>query len=352
MDIIVKDKLGVDWIDPKRTLAIADKPQDPELAEVFDAAIPAQSEYNFRKEVMRDFLAFMAHDEPILLYGPTGSGKSSTPIEFAARCGIPVFRLTASANTETCDVFGMYSLVNGETKYVYGPAVKAALVGGIFLLDEADRTPQDVLVGLNGITEGTKPFVIPHTGEIIKPAKGFKVIYTANSNLSGSDIYLTAKQHDPSVPERFLSMKIDYPEDAMEHAILMADFDPRFTDKLVGYMMHEEGAVLKVNGVVKEGKDMTRADLVSGMLQVAALIRAQSRDGGNESASALERTISVRSLGRWLRCIVDFAGAYKNDQSAIHYALRRALTNTCNPSTAVAIHTIVTSVFAVQENLK
>lgn len=352
MKINLKKKIGADWIPEEMTLEVAECPQDPDLAAEFNAAIPGASEYHFRREVMRDIFVFMDHHDPVLMYGPTGSGKSSTALEFAARCGIPVFRLTGSANTEASDFFGMYSLVNGDTQFVYGPAVKAAILGGIFLLDEADRVPQDVLVGLNGITEGLKPFVIPQTGESIVPVKGFKVIYTANSNLAGSDIYLTAKQHDPSVPERFVAIKIDYPEDETEHAILLQEFDPSLTDKLVGYMMDEEGAKLNINGVVKEGADITRSDLVSGLLQVAKMIRAQSRDGGNESQSALERTISVRSLGRWLRYIAEFCGAHARDQSALHYALRRSLTNTCNPSTALAIHTIVTTVFGVKENLK
>lgn len=354
MLIKLAEALMVQWISAQRTLEIADVPKDPELATEFQAAIPAVDQnYEFRQQLMRDLLVYMASEDPILLFGPTGSGKSTGVLQLAARCGIPVFRITGSAGTEECDLFGMYSLQGGETKFVYGPAVKAALLGGILLVDEADRIPQDRLVGFNGLTEGLKPFVIPMTGELITPVKGFKVIYTANSNLSGSDIYLTAKQHDPSVPERFVATKVDYPEDAEEHAILRKELDATgFTDKQVSYLMDQEGAKLNINGVVKDGQHITKDDWVSGLLQVAQAIRKTSRDGGNNASSALERTISVRSLGRWLRYTVEFCGASNKGQSALHYALRRSLTNTCTDSTALAIHTILTSVFGVTENLQ
>jgi len=350
----LKEKLAVEWLSPERELVIASVPKDPEAAMVFKAAIPGVDEqYHFRQEVMRDLLAYMEMDDPVHLYGPTGSGKSSVVLQMAARCEIPVFRITGSASTEAADVFGMYSLQNGATKFVNGPAVMAAQMGGILLIDEADRIPPDVLVGFNGITEGLKSFVVPMTGELVTPVKGFKVIYTGNSNLSGSSIYLTAKQHDPSIPERFVSTKIDYPESEAEHAILMGELNATgFTDDQVAYLMDQEGAQLHINGIVREGSLISKSDWVSGLLQVAAMIRAQSRDGGNESSSALERTISVRSLGRWLRYTVMFCGASAKGKSALHYALRRSLTNTCTPSTAVAIHTILTTVFGVKEDLE
>lgn len=354
MLINLAQKLALSWIPAHRTLEVSDVPKDAEYAAEFTAAIPSvDNNYLFRPEVMRDLLSYMGGEDPILLFGPTGSGKSSVVLQLAARCEIPVFRITGSASTESSDLFGMYSLQDGATKFVYGPAVKAALLGGILLVDEADRIPPDVLVGFNGLTEGLMPFVITMTGEIITPIKGFKVIYTANSNLSGSDIYLTAKQHDPSVPERFVASKIDYPENAQEAAILRKELDATgFTDNQVSYMMDQEGAKLQINGTVKDGNAITKDDWISGLLQVAQMIRAQSRDGGNESSSALERTISVRSLARWMRYTVQFCGISTKGQSALHYALRRSLTNTCTPSTEVAIHTILTTVFGVKENLE
>jgi cobaltochelatase CobS len=354
MDVKVKEKLQEPWVSDTLIIEIADLPAELALRMEFLNAIPiAQENYSMRRTLMRDLLAYLPQEDPILLYGPTGAGKSTGILQLAARLGIPVFRMTGSDNTEIADFFGMYSLVDGSTKFVYGPVVKAAQLGGIFLLDEADRVREDVLIGLNGIAEGLKSFVIPMTGEIIKPIKGFKVVFTGNSNLGGSSIYLTARQHDPSVPERFVATKVDYPESEEEHAILMEELDKTgFNKDQIAYLMEQEGCKLNIEGVTKEGALITGNDWVSGLLQVAAMIRAQSRDGGNESSSALERTISVRSLGRWLRYTVQFCGASAKGQSALHYALRRSLTNTCSESTALAIHTILTTVFGVKEVLE
>ena len=76
-------------------------------------------------------------------------------------------------------------------------------------------------------------------------------------------------------------------------------------------------------GTTKEGAAISRSEFIGGLLEVTRRIRAQSKDGGNASDSALERTMSTRMLRKWARNAVLQAGApEKLGLSALHLSLR------------------------------
>lgn len=319
--------------------------------------VPVMKEYKFRRELMRDFKTW--HEsctEPLFLYGPTGCGKSSFIQQVAARLGIPLFRITGNADTELAEIFGHYVLgENGQTLFLEGPATEAARAGAWFLIDEVDRMSPSTLVGLNGLLEGGSFTLTGKGGEIVIPAPEFRVILTANSNMAGDDSgnYNTVLIQDKSIPDRVgMSIEVGYPEDEEKviiqetlAAIKQAD------DTFLAYWFDQEGLSVSVPTGVKNGKEVLRADFITGILQVRDMIRKQSRDCGNQTASALERTMSVRTLQRWVQFCIAFSGSPKFGQSALHYAMERALTNTCTPSTKIAIHAMITSVFGVKAKL-
>lgn len=325
---------------------------DPELMKLIPAVDP---NYRFPLSVMRDFRVW--HDdvnEPLFLHGPTGCGKSSFVTQAYARLGKPLFRMTISASTEETEIFGHYTLAeNGATVFRYGPAVLAAKHGCPLLLDEFGRGDPNKLVGLNGLFEAGKPFAITGNGETVVPHPDFRIILTDNSNLCGDESgnYNTANIQDKSVLDRIgMTIEIGYPEDE-EKSLLSGMLDKLFDDKLLAYWLDQEGIQVSVNGAAKKGSAVTREDFLHGFLQVRDMVRKQSRDGGNQTASALERTMSVRVLTRWLTYCKSFVGAPNRNLSALHYGLERALTNTCTPTTKIAIHAMVKTVFGVGEKL-
>lgn len=318
--------------------------------------VPAiEKSYRFRIDLVRDFNAWLNFSrESIFFYGPTGCGKSSFIKQAYARLGIPLFRMTISEDTELAEIFGHYVLgENGQTVFRYGPASLAAKHGCPLLLDEVGRGSPTVIVGLNGLLEPGSPFTIPGNGEVVVPHANFRVCLTDNTNLAGDESgnYNTAMIQDKSIPDRVgMAIQVGYP-DAEEKILILDELNKLADDKLLSYWFEQEGIQVSTDSGLKKGQAVTRDDFVQGIMQVRDMVRKQSRDGGNQAAAALERTMSVRTLLRWVRYCVAFIGAPNRGLSALHYSLERALTNTCTPTTKIAVHGMVKTVFGVDERL-
>ncbi|MCK7499507.1 MAG: CbbQ/NirQ/NorQ C-terminal domain-containing protein [Comamonadaceae bacterium] len=83
-------------------------------------------------------------------------------------------------------------------------------------------------------------------------------------------------------------------------------------------------------------------------MEVARKIRAQSKDGGNSSDAALERTMSTRMLRKWAyHTLLHCSAPEKLGLSALHLALRKYLSNLSTESTRIALHQAVETVFGV-----
>lgn len=314
------------------------------------------SDYIFPRSAMTKFrLALNRPSEAVLIYGPTGCGKTSLVQQSAARLGMPLIRMNVSDATDDAVCFGMYKFVeNGEMVFQYGPVAQAAKLGVPILLDEFGRGNPDKLIVLNGVLEKSGTFTIPGNGETVVPAEGFRIFLTDNTNLCADETgnYLTARTQDKSILDRIgLTIKLDYPVEE-EKQLLTATLKKWFPDdKLLSYWFDQEGFEISSAAGIKKGTNVTREDFVAGISQVADMVRKQSTDGGNMSAAALERTMSVRVLLRWIEYCREFVGAPSKGESALHFGLACAMTDLCTPTTKIAIHAMVKSVFAVGEKL-
>lgn len=308
--------------------------------------------YRFPAALIRDFNVWSKFNlTTMLLFGPTGSGKSSFVRQLANRLGIPLYPMTMHKHTELAEVFGYMGIGPEGTHLLDGPVTKAARAGAWLLIDEIGRADPAIAVGLNGLKDGS--FVIPTTGELIVPAEGFRAFYTDNTNLCGDDTggYNTASVQDISVPDRVdMAIYVPYPEDS-ERTELRALLDQYMDDESLAYWLDQEGVTVETEQGNKSGADVSRDDFIDAICKVRDMVRAQSLDGGNDSPDALERPMSFRSLTRWVKYCVGFCNAAEQYKSAIHYALARAMTNCCTPTAKVAIHAIVTSVFGIEEEL-
>lgn len=318
------------------------------------AAIPeTDPHYTFRKDVISDIFNWWIDDESrdvLQLWGPTGSGKTSAFDEWCGRLGVPRFAVKGHRGFEPHEAFGHYvSGPNGETIYAPGPVTLAAQYGLPCIINEYDRIQPTRAIVFNDVFEA-RSFPMPGKhGEMLIPRKGFRTCITSNTNLvedlTGN--YGTAATQDTSLLERICSIHVLYPEAETERNILtkvLAEFD----DKLLSYWFDQEGIKLSTKAGIKEGAAISRVEFIDGCIEVAHKIRAQSKDAGNDTDSALERTMSTRILRKWARQSVRHCAApEKLGKSALHMALKKYLSNLSTESTRIALHQAVETVFGV-----
>ena len=353
----VDPSITVDGFEIPDPATLAD-PVAQQYAAFLRAAVPPiDPYYQFRKDLVRDirYWWLTGEGDVLLLWGPTGSGKTSVFEQWCARLGIPLFMAKGHRRFEPMEAFGQFvGGENGTTPWVDGPVTLAARYGLPCIINEYDRIAADRTIVFNDVFEG-RSFPIPgKSGEVVTPQPGFRVAITANTNLvedlSGS--YGTANTHDISILERIVALHVGYPSDDTEAKLLEKELE-QFSDDLLSYWFDQEGIKISTPQGMKEGSAINRGEFIQGLLEVAKKIRAQSKDGGNISDSALDRTMSTRILRKWARHSVAQASApEKLGLSALHLALKKYLSSLSTESTRIALHQAVENVFGVGEVVK
>ncbi|MEC7180199.1 MAG: AAA family ATPase [Candidatus Thermoplasmatota archaeon] len=122
---------------------------------------------------------------PVFVTGLSGNGKTTGIEQACAAAGRECFRVNITKATDEDDLLGGFRLIDGETKFVYGPVVEAMKRGAVLLLDEIDLAGLGIMC-LQSVLEGKGVF-LKKTNEWITPAAGFTVFATANTKGKGSD---------------------------------------------------------------------------------------------------------------------------------------------------------------------
>ena len=122
---------------------------------------------------------------PTFITGLSGNGKTEMVTQVCAKLKRECYRVNITRQTDEDDLLGGFRLINGETKFCYGPVVEAMRSGGVLLLDEIDLGGPNLMC-LQSVLEG-KGIFLKKVGEWITPAEGFTVVATANTKGKGSD---------------------------------------------------------------------------------------------------------------------------------------------------------------------
>ena len=268
-------------------------------------------EYAFRKEVASTLLLWWKmEDNPLWLWGPMGSGKSSALTQMAARLNVPCQVVTCHDELQTPDLIGRY-VPNGEGgfDFVDGPLLTAMRFGQLLILDEIDYLSPATAAGLNGLREG-QPITVPETGEVVYPADGFRLAVTSNTNGNGDEygIYSGTNRMNQAFMDGFVGLQVGYPEKQVEVDLLQQ---------------------------VMPGIDQR---LIETMVDIANAIRgAFMGNPENQSEEAIEITMSTRTLLRWGRWRLL---ANKNPDAWV-FSMERALTWRASDHARAFIHGII-----------
>jgi hypothetical protein len=113
----------------------------------------------------------------ILLYGPPRTGKSSAgPALFPNKWE----RCTVHKQLPTEDLLGGYALVDGTTKWMDGPAIRALRNGKTLILDEIDQISPECRCILHALLDDPAGITLA-SGERVDAKEGYCVIATTNA---------------------------------------------------------------------------------------------------------------------------------------------------------------------------
>jgi len=248
--------------------------KDEDWAEEVRDRIPEfNDKYYLNKKYVEEVLFSMHNKGTVLLYGPTGTGKTSILEQIAAKCRIPFFRVSCHPQQEASEFLGTNSVVTDPesgtpiTQHSDTDTTLAFKHGGIWCIDEAFRSP--ILLSIQSGIE------YPHVLQLqdaqgcaraLKaPEEKFWAMLTDNTNGTGDHTgSFTAEVQDLSTLNRIRqSVYVDYMSPTEEKKLLKQSF-PDIPDMVL--------------------KDM---------IKIANLIRNAFKEG------KLLQTMSIRELISW-----------------------------------------------------
>ena len=205
---------------------------------------------------------------PVLVQGPTSSGKTSM-IEYLAKLsGNKFVRINNHEHTDLQEYIGTYvSDSEGRLQYQEGILVRALREGHWIVLDELNLAPTDVLEALNRLLDDNRELFIPETQQIVRPHENFMLFATQNP----PGLYGGRKILSRAFRNRFLELHFDdIPENELETILReRTQIAPSFCTRIVA--VYKRLAILRQSGRLFEQKQsfVTLRDLFRWALRDA-----------------------------------------------------------------------------------
>ena len=157
---------------------------------------------------------------PVILKGPTGSGKTRF-IEYMAwklkseSPSSPLITVACHEDLTASDLVGRYLIEDQTTKWIDGPITRAARIGAICYLDEVVEARKDTTVLIHPLTDYRRLLPIEKKGELIEAPEGFMLVLSYNPGYQS-----ITKDLKQSTRQRFVSIEFDYPPEGIEAKII------------------------------------------------------------------------------------------------------------------------------------
>ncbi|KAI3727341.1 hypothetical protein L1987_67154 [Smallanthus sonchifolius] len=143
---------------------------------------------------------------PVLLQGPTSSGKTSLVQYLAAITDHEFVRINNHEHTDLQEYLGSYITdATGKLVFQEGVLVKAVRHGYWIVLDELNLAPSDVLEALNRLLDDNRELYVPELCETIHAHKDFMLFATQNP----PTFYGGRKMLSRAFRNRFVEIHVD-----------------------------------------------------------------------------------------------------------------------------------------------
>ncbi|NQU65736.1 MAG: CbbQ/NirQ/NorQ/GpvN family protein [SAR324 cluster bacterium] len=183
--------------------------------------LPIKDEVNIFKA------AFLAKI-PVLLKGPTGTGKTRfveymsyqlsremSPQQKGDQAFLPLITVACHEDLTTTDLVGKFLLKGDETVWVDGPLTLAVSKGAICYLDEIVEARKDTTVIIHPLTDHRRLLPIDKKGTIVEAHPNFFLVISYNPGYQS-----LIKDLKQSTKQRFIALDFDYPAREQEAQII------------------------------------------------------------------------------------------------------------------------------------
>ena len=165
---------------------------------------------------------------PVLLKGPTGSGKTRFIEYMSWRLhqhlgdheseGVPLITVACHEDLSASDLVGRYLLEGDETRWIDGPITRAVKVGAICYLDEIVEARKDTTVLIHPLTDYRRLLPVDKRAELLEAADGFLLVLSYNPGYQSA-----LKDLKHSTRQRFIAIEFDYPPRDQESEIILVE---------------------------------------------------------------------------------------------------------------------------------
>lgn len=188
------------------------------------------------KEHLRNLArAVLIKRYPVLLQGPTSSGKTSLVKYLAALTGHEFVRINNHEHTDLQEYLGSYLTdSSGNLVFQEGMLVKAVRNGYWIVLDELNLAPSDVLEALNRLLDDNRELFVPELRETIQAHPDFMLFATQNP----PTFYGGRKMLSRAFRNRFVEIHVDeIPEDELSTIVeKRCEIPQNYAKKMVDVM--------------------------------------------------------------------------------------------------------------------
>jgi nitric oxide reductase NorQ protein len=196
---------------------------------------------------------------PVMLKGPTGSGKTRLVEHMAWKLKRPLYTVACHDDLSANDLVGRYIIKGNEVEWIDGPLLMAIKNGGIVYLDEIVEARKDTTVVIHPLTDHRRCLLVEKQGKILAARDEFMMVISYNPHYQS-----VLKELKPSTRQRFVTIDLSWPKEDLETRIVRQEtgVDEETASRLVK-------SANKIRNLVHQGLEegvSTRELVYAGML--------------------------------------------------------------------------------------
>lgn len=168
---------------------------------------------------------------PVMLTGPTGSGKTRFIEHMGRLLDRPVVTISCHDDLTSSDLVGRFLVTGGNVVWQDGPLTRAVKAGAICYLDEVVEARHDSLAILHSLTDHRRALYLDRADEVVPAPESFMLVCSYNPAYRSS-----LKELKPSFRQRFVTLAMGYLDADREAAVVVAEtgVEPPVARQLVG----------------------------------------------------------------------------------------------------------------------